>query len=43
MEKLKAVWAKVVAAFDYVASYVASYPKIALGVIVALGLLATLR
>lgn len=38
--KAVAVWGKAVAAFDYVASYVADYPKIALGVILALATLA---
>ena len=36
MEKVKAVWAKVVAAFDWAASWVAQYPKISLGVILGL-------
>jgi hypothetical protein len=40
MEKLKAFWTKVVAVFDYVASYVAAYPKTALGLIIALAFVA---
>lgn len=35
-ETLKAAWSKIVGVFDYLASWVASYPKIALGLILFL-------
>lgn len=42
MEKVKAVWAKVVAAFDWCSAWVAEYPKISLGVMMGLAVKAFL-